>query len=871
MTTETPSAQRAESAKGPALHTRLPGQRPAPPEELLDRFVAWVAERGLTPYPAQEEALLELWAERHVVLQTPTGSGKSLVALALHFKAIGEGVRSFYTAPTKALANEKFFALCDELGAERVGMLTGDASINGAAPVICCTAEVLANMSLRRGDALDVPYVVMDEFHFYGDAERGASWQIPLLTLSRTQFLLMSATLGNTAALETQLRRATDRAVRHVYSSERPVPLDFEYRETPIHETVEALLDDGQAPIYIVHFTQREAVEQAQALAAARVGSRERRREIAAAVEGFRFDSPYGRELRRLLRHGVGLHHAGLLPKYRLLVERLAQRGLLRVVCGTDTLGVGVNIPIRTVLFSSLSKFDGEQVKILAVRDFQQIAGRAGRRGFDDRGRVVCQAPAARVARRRAAERRRRAGPPRRGPRRPPRSGPARTAVAWNRSTFRRLREHRPETLVSRFRVTYGAVVSLLQRSEETGRPDWSYRSVIHLIERAHERPAQKRRHRREAARIFRSLREAGVIELVPPRVAAPRCGPQIRVARDLQRDLSMHHSLSLYLVETVALLDRDHPAYARDLLSTVEAILENPRAILQRQREAAQRELAAELRARRVPYEERVARLRRVTHPQPRADFFAESFHRFTTRYPWLGGEAIRPKAVAREMWQRYEDFSDYIRRYRLQRSEGLLLRYLGQLLSVLLRSLPERARNDEVEELIGFFRAMLSRVDSSLLQEWERLTQVAGRGAEPAAAPLPLSPGSTDLAVARRALSARVRAEMHQLVRALAARAYEEAAAALRWEEDDPWDGERLAAAMEPYYAEYQKLLWNPAARRAHHTAIVERAPRRFTVHQVLLDDRGDNIWVAEAEIDLREERDPSEPLLRLRRIGP
>ena len=362
-----------------SLEARVPlGAAIRDPGAILDRFLGWVSEIGLEPYPAQEEALLELMAGRHVVLSTPTGSGKSLVALGLHFKARCEGRRSFYTAPIKALVSEKFFALCDVFGPENVGMLTGDASLNWAAPIICCTAEVLANMALRQGEATDAPYVVMDEFHYYGDRDRGSAWQIPLLTLPHTTFLLMSATLGDTAAIEEKLRERTGREVAHVHSDERPVPLDFEYRERPIHETVEELLEADKAPVYIVNFTQRECAELGQALTSAKISSREEKRSIAEAIGEFRFDTPYGKDVRRMIGHGIGIHHAGLLPKYRLLVEQLSQRGLLKVICGTDTLGVGVNIPIRTVLFTKLCKFDGEKVRILELPRLQ--ADRRARR-----------------------------------------------------------------------------------------------------------------------------------------------------------------------------------------------------------------------------------------------------------------------------------------------------------------------------------------------------------------------------------------------------------------------------------------------------------------------------------------------------------
>ena len=373
------------------------------PDRILGLFLEWAATAGFELYPAQEEALLEAMSGRHVVLSTPTGSGKSLVALGLHFKAMCEGRISYYTSPIKALASEKFFRLCDELGPDRVGMLTGDASINPDAAVICCTAEVLANLALRLGDTLDAPYVVMDEFHYYSDPDRGWAWQVPLITLPRTRFLLMSATLGDMSSIARHLEAATGIGVAEVTSDTRPVPLEFAYLETPVHETVMALIESKRAPIYIVNFTQRDCAELAQNLTSLPLTGKQDKATISEALGDVRFQTPYGHEFRRFLSFGIGVHHAGLLPKYRLTVEQLAQQGLLRIISGTDTLGVGVNIPIRTVLFTKLAKFDGRKTTHLKVRDFQQIAGRAGRKGFDDRGWVVCSGAG---ARRRAAPRR---------------------------------------------------------------------------------------------------------------------------------------------------------------------------------------------------------------------------------------------------------------------------------------------------------------------------------------------------------------------------------------------------------------------------------------------------------------------------------
>ena len=325
----------------------------ADPDELFASFAAWAEASGTVLYPAQEEALIELVSGANVVLATPTGSGKSLVATGALYAALAAGRRSYYTAPIKALVSEKFFALCDVFGAANVGMLTGDAAVNAGAPIIACTAEVLANIALREGADADIGLVVMDEFHFYGDPDRGWAWQVPLLELPNAQFLLMSATLGDVTFLREDLTRRTGRPTALVANAERPVPLYYYYATTPMHETIGDLLDTKQAPIYVVHFTQASALERAQALMSVNVCTKEEKAAIADLIGGFRFSSAFGTTLSRLVRHGIGVHHAGMLPKYRRLVEQLAQAGLLKVICGTDTLGVGINVPIRTVVFSA--------------------------------------------------------------------------------------------------------------------------------------------------------------------------------------------------------------------------------------------------------------------------------------------------------------------------------------------------------------------------------------------------------------------------------------------------------------------------------------------------------------------------------------
>jgi len=821
-------------------------------DAILDRFTRWCTDAGFSLYDAQEEALLELMTNHHVVLSTPTGSGKSLVALGLHFKAMCEGKRSFYTAPIKALTSEKFFALCDEFGAENVGLLTGDASINWSAPIVCCTAEILANMTLRQGLETDAPYVVMDEFHYFADRDRGWAWQVPLLILERSRFLLMSATLGNTASIEERIRQRTGRDVAHVHSDERPVPLDYRYRETPIVETVESLLASGQDPIYMVHFTQREAAEQAQGLTSGQITDKEEKRAIAEAIGAFRFDSPYGKDIQRFLKFGIGLHHAGILPKYRLLVEQLAQRGLLKVICGTDTLGVGVNIPIRTVLFTKLSKYDGEKVGILTVRNFRQIAGRAGRRGFDTAGSVVCQAPEHVIDNLRAAARAATTGRKKEKKKKMPPRG----FVSWSAETFDRLVTSPPEPLRSQFSLSHSTLIALLQRGEDQGLPGSGYRELIELTNHSLESETRKKRFRREAAVLFRSLRQGGIVKL---EASATGRGPIARVDADLQRDFGLHHTLSLFLVDAVSVLDPEQSDYALDVLSVVESILENPRALLLAQVQQRKSELIAELKAERVPYEERMTKLEGVTWDKPIADFLYSTFDIFAAHHPWVGNDLVRPKSIAREIWEGFLSFDDYVRRYNIARMEGVLLRYLSQVHSTLARNLPETARNDEVLEIIAFFRAMLARVDSSLLEEWENRV----RPGDPTPKPAPIQPDPTPRRLDVKAFNARVRAEMHQLMRALSKRDFETAATSVA---NVDWDAARFESTFSMLFEAQGDLRCDPEARRGHWTRIVARNALAFDITQTLIDGDGEGGFQIEAEVVLDEPHMPAGPMLHI-----
>ena len=840
------------------LHDLLPPGEPTS-DELLGRFLDYVTSLGLTLYPAQEEAVLALFEDRNVILNTPTGSGKSLVALALHFAALAHGRRSVYTCPIKALVNEKWMALCRELGPENVGLSTGDATVNRDAPVLCCTAEVLANIALREGADAAVDDVVMDEFHWYADRDRGVAWQVPLLTLPRTRFLLMSATLGDVSFFAEELTRLNGLSTATVRGTERPVPLEYLYSEIALAQRVEALVAEGKAPVYVVHFTQKDAADSAQDFTSLNLCSRDEKNAVAAVVAGVRFASPYGPTIRKWLRQGIGVHHAGLLPRYRVLIEQLAQQGLLKVICGTDTLGVGINVPIRTVLFSRLCKYDGHKTAILSARDFHQIAGRAGRKGFDERGFVVAQAPEHAIDNLRLGEK------ARDGKKVVKRRPPEHNFANWDRETFKRLVGAHPERLASRFEVSHGMLLNVLSRRGD------GCRAVQALIRDSHETDRAKVAHFRRGWQLFRALLARGIVEIVP---RTPE-GSRVRVNVDLQEDFSMNQALSLYLLETIPLLDPTSESYALDLLTLAESILENPELILRRQLDKLKDRAIAEMKAEGLDYDQRMERLEKLEHPKPLREFVYATFNAFAERHPWVGEENIRPKSIAREMFEGFWWFDDYVQEYDLERVEGLLVRHLNSAYKVLVQTVPDPAKTDAVREVELYLRDTLRRVDSSLLEEWQRMFAPVPAGAAtgaPEEASRPAEP--SDITRDTRTFTGAIRTRAFAFLRAWSTGRDESALETIDAPDDfegQPWTAERLGAAREAYRAEHAGVRLDPEARNLHHTHVEPSEDGgRWIVQQILVDPDGFNDWILEIEADLAASRAAGEPVLRLLRIG-
>lgn len=810
-------------------------------EAIWDTFTSWTTGRGINLYPAQEEASLGILAGDNVILATPTGSGKSMVANAAHFIALARGQRSFYTAPIKALVSEKFFALCDIFGAENVGMMTGDATVNGNAPIIAATAEIVANIALRDGAEANIDQVVMDEFHYYSEPDRGWAWQVPLLELSKAQFLLMSATLGDTTWLEEDLSRRTGRATDLVAGTTRPVPLDFSYVFSAVHETIEELLADKKAPIYVVHFSQREAAERAQALTSlSGIITKEEKEAIAQEIGGFRFTTAFGKDLSKLLRKGIGIHHAGMLPKYRRLVERLAQKGLLKVICGTDTLGVGINVPIRTVLMTGLAKFDGQRQRILKSREFHQIAGRAGRAGYDTEGTVVVEAPEHEIEN--AKERRRIGDDPKRLKKLKKKSA-REGEVSWSEKTFARLTEAEPEQLTSQFRVSNSMLLNVLARHGN------GYEHMRHLLRDNHDNRSKQNKDILTALDLFRGLVDSGVVQKSTKGLDI--YGRPYHLVRELPRDFALNQPLGPFALAALSLLDPEADTYNLDVISVFESILDDPRQVLIAQQKQRRGEEIAALKADGVDYTDRMNIVEDITWPKPLEELLEQAYDTFAETNAWVKEFELRPKSVVRDMLENAMTFSDLVATYGLARSEGVILRYLTDAWRTLKQSIPDEYNTPELEDIVIWLGELIRQVDSSLVDEW---AQMAGEDS-------PIDQDTVDRELAfgvedpsaltanRRAFTIMVRNYMFRLVQLFALEKEDRLAELLDYLDEVPDFG----AILDDYFDEYDDIDSGPEARGPEFFRLGDTDSRAWSVRQIIKDPDGDHAYQFVATVDL------------------
>ena len=832
------------------------GGRNIDTDEIFERFFGWVEDvKGVQPWPHQEEAIMDLLAGDHVILNTPTGSGKSLVALAMHFAALCTGRRSYYTAPIKALVSEKFFDLVEAFGRDYVGMITGDTHINSDAPIICCTAEILANQALREGRHADVGCVAMDEFHYYGDSERGWAWQVPLLTLPHTQFLLMSATLGNVDAIADKLEDMTDTDVDIIADAPRPVPLSYEYTDKPLEHTVELLFNRHETPIYVVHFSQDAALTTAQALASTGVSSREQREAIAEAMKGTRFTTAFGKILQRLLKTGVGIHHAGMLPRYRRLVEQLAQQGLLPVICGTDTLGVGINVPIHSVVLTALTKFDGSRMRRLRAREFHQIAGRAGRMGFDTEGLVVAEAPEFEIENARAVAK---AGNDPKKLKKIKRKKAPEGFVTWNENTFDKLIDAAPETLVPHLRITHSMVLNEVAQGGD------ARRRVDRLIDDSQQTAEQKEQLHERADEIFATLFDSGVIETED----RDDGGKDYFTTVDVPEDFALDQPLSPFLLAALELLDPESDTYALDVISMVEATLEDPKQVLRAQERQARDAAMAAMKDEGLDYDERMERLAEVTYPKPLEDLLDAAFRQYRHDVPWANDYWLSPKSVVRDMVETASDFTGYIARYNIARSEGTLLRYLSDAYRALSRTVPFEKRDEQLRDIIAWLRVVVRSIDSSLVDEWEN----AGAAADAETAALnAAAPGARDAVVEdRRGLTVLVRNAMFRRVQLMDLDRPEELGAL---DKDWGYGVHEWEDALDDYYDAHEYVNTDAQARSTELFMLDdshERDEHTWKVRQIIDDSDSDHDWAIEGVVDLDATQESGEVVFHDYHVG-
>ena len=817
------------------------GARNLTADDIYERFFDWAIDvKGIEPWPHQEEAIMDILAGDHVILNTPTGSGKSLVALGMHFAALCTGRRSYYTAPIKALVSEKFFDLIEVFGRENVGMITGDSHINADAPIICCTAEILANQALREGEHADVGLVAMDEFHYFGDPERGWAWQVPLLTLPQTQFLLMSATLGNVDAIANKLSELNDTPdVDVIANAPRPVPLNYEYTLDPLERTVELAYKDGSTPIYVVHFSQDAALETAQALSSTGVSSKEQRNAIAEAIKGVKFTTAFGKILQRLLRTGIGVHHAGMLPRYRRLVEQLAQQGLLSVICGTDTLGVGINVPIHCVVLTALTKYDGNKMRKLKAREFHQIAGRAGRMGFDTEGLVIAEAPEFEIENQKAIAKA--GGDPKKLKKIKRKKAPE-GFVNWNQNTFDKLIDAEPETLVPHLKITHSMVLNEVEQGGD------ARERIDRLIDDSAQTPDQKERLHQRADEIFQTLFDTEVIE------AERRSDGSLDylMTLDMPDDFALDQPLSPFLLAALELLDPESETYALDVISMVEATLEDPRQVLRAQERAAKDKAMADMKADGLDYDERMDRLAEITYPKPLEDLLDAAFTKYRHDVPWANDYWLSPKSVVRDMVETASDFTGYIARYNIARSEGTLLRYLSDAYRSLARTVPVEKRDERLKDIIAWLRVLVRSIDSSLVDEWENAGNTSDEASQ-AAASLAAPGSGNDVVEDRRGLTVLVRNAMFRRVQLMDLDRPEELGAL---DKDWGYGVHEWEDALDDYYDEHEYVNVDAEARSPKLFMLDdthERDEHTWKVRQIIDDSDGDHDWAITGVVDL------------------
>ena len=614
--------------------------------------------------------------------------------------------------------------------------------------------------------------------------------------------------------------------------------MTYEYTLDPLEKTVELAFGKGETPIYVVHFSQDAALETANALASTGVSSKEQRAAIAEAIKGTKFTTAFGKILQRLLRTGIGIHHAGMLPRYRRLVEQLAQQGLLPVICGTDTLGVGINVPIHSVVLTALTKFDGTKMRKLRAREFHQIAGRAGRMGFDTEGLVIAEAPEFEIENAKALAK---AGNDPKKLKKVKRKKAPEGFVTWNENTFDKLIDAAPETLVPHMKITHSMV---LNEVEQGG--DARYR-IDRLIDDSAQTPEQKERLHARADEIFQTLFDTNVIE-TEDRDDGDK---DYFMTVDMPDDFALDQPLSPFLLAALELLDPESDTYALDVISMVEATLEDPKQVLRAQERQARDEAMIRMKEDGLDYDERMDRLQEITYPKPLEDMLQAAFDEYRHDVPWANDYWLSPKSVVRDMVETASDFTGYIARYNIARSEGTLLRYLSDAYRALARTVPQEKRDEQLDDIISWLRVVVRSIDSSLVDEWEN----AGTDTDASEAAANLAaPGAKQAVVEdRRGLTVLVRNAMFRRVQLMDLDKPDELGAL---DKDWGYGVHEWEDTLDDYYDEHEYVNIDAKARSGELFILdesKENSEHSWKVRQIIDDSDGDHDWAITGTVDL------------------
>jgi len=683
---------------------------------------------GIEPYPVQELAIGHIFAGRSVLVTVPTGTGKTLMAKAALHLAVGRGQRAIYTTPLRALTEEKFRELSSDFGEANVGFATGDYKVNREAPIQVEVAEILWNRIVADKHVCPAEIVVMDEGHYFNDPERGYVWEQSIIGLDpRTQLVVLSATVGHPERFCQWVEVTRRVPMELVDSRERKVPLVHEYREDMLIDTVRELAHTGDVPAIVFVFGREQCFEVARLLKSCRrFTTDEEKAKIDELCNEALLPAGCAKELRPLLGHGIGIHHAGILPRYKQLVEQLALERLIKFVVSTETIAAGINLPARTVVFPSLRKFIKQQPRMMTAAEYHQMAGRAGRPQFDDRGLAITLAPEQVVSdlkkelkhtkdverAKKTVYGRARNDAQRRGD------------VIWTPELHQELVKGEPAELRSKTKISAeqvlaiglpdlaektlpGTDVEARMAEAEASLPPSMRLDIVTVIDNLLLGPKDRSELQKILAQLVANMRAIGVLD---------EHGKQI--AGDMIRNLQGMDGLFIYYVLF------NHQLEYVELRELVEYLLDHDiiQRMIDRKGEDEKREwMRTWLRDQRlenphVTWDDAEAQWEKE-HPRPLTKI--ELIHQeFASKVPH---PELHGGKRAKNVWAQLEDggfsFLEFVEKHHLDHEEGNLFTYLVRVMNFAAK-LYEASQLTEFEDMADRVKKLLARIDLRLIE---------------------------------------------------------------------------------------------------------------------------------------------------------